>query len=238
METKKSKTAELESKRSSFLIIGLVCATSLALMSFEYTAFTLVSEDIASEKKDVAMKDDYIDVQPVEILKPQPQKIQEDVNKEIIDVTEKIDPTPIEPIDPVDPIDPTFPTDPVIVAPPLPTPIISVPVTTTTLDTEFTVVEDMPEFPGGEKEMYKFLSKNVKYPSQSKNLGKEGKVYVSFVVEKDGSISNVEIMKGVEKNLDAEASRVIKSMPNWKPGKQRNQLVRVRFVLPISFKLQ
>lgn len=240
METKKSKSAELESKRSSFLIIGLVCATSLALMSFEYATFNLVSNDIASEKKDIALDNDILEIQSVEVEKPAPPKAPEQVNNEIIDATEKVEIIPIEPIEPVDPTDPTDPTivfDPTVI-PILDTVQIKVPEKGPKFTDEFTVVEEMPEFPGGLEGLYKYLNKNTKYPTQSKNMGKEGKVYVSFVIEKDGSLSNIEIVKGVEKNLDKEAIRVIQNMPNWKPGKQRNQLVRVRLVQPISFELK
>jgi periplasmic protein TonB len=239
METKKSKSAELESKRSSFLIIGLVCATSLTLMSFEYATFNLVSNDIASEKKEIALKDEIIDFQPIEVEKPAPPKVQEEVNNEIIDATDKIEPEIKTPdlINP-NPVEPSEPVEPTLTPPPPPTTLVSPPVTPPTFDPEFTVVEEMPEFPGGQVELYKYLGKNINYPEISKSKGAQGKVYVSFVIEKNGSITGVEIMKGVEKNLDKEAKKVIEKMPNWKPGKQRGQLVRVRFIIPVNFELK
>lgn len=99
-------------------------------------------------------------------------------------------------------------------------------------------VETLPEFPGGQNAMAEFIIKNVKYPENAIKKGTQGKVFVSFVIEKDGSISGVKVAKGVEKELDDEAVRVIKSMPKWKPGKEKNNIVRVNMTLPIQFKLQ
>ena len=101
----------------------------------------------------------------------------------------------------------------------------------------FVVVEDQPEFPGGNEAMIEFLSNNIKYPAEATEKGIEGRVIVNYVVEKDGSISEVQIVRGVDPMLDSEAIRVVESMPNWKPGKQRGKEVRVRFTLPIIFKL-
>lgn len=104
----------------------------------------------------------------------------------------------------------------------------------------FTVVEQMPEFPGGAGEMMKYIQKNIHYPEIEKEAGITGKCFVKFVVEQDGSISNVEILKGVAggPGCDKEAVRVIKSMPKWNIGKQNGRPVRVYFNVPISFKLQ
>ncbi len=101
----------------------------------------------------------------------------------------------------------------------------------------FLVVEKMPEFVGGEQAMYKFIGDQIKYPDQAKTEGIEGRVYVSFIVEKDGEISNVEILRGIGGGCDKEAARVIKSMPNWNPGQQRGENVRVQYRMPIKFTL-
>lgn len=102
----------------------------------------------------------------------------------------------------------------------------------------FTFVEVMPQFPGGDKAMMEFLSKNIKYPTIPQENGTQGRVVVQFVVDKDGSITNPEIARGVDPYLDREALRVISSMPKWKPGMQRNTPVRVKYTLPVYFKLQ
>ena len=96
----------------------------------------------------------------------------------------------------------------------------------------FNVVEDMPQFPGGATELFEYLAQNINYP----NI--QGRVIVTFVVEKDGSISNAEVVKSVAPSLDAEALRVINAMPNWIPGKQNGKEVRVKYTVPISFHLQ
>ena len=102
----------------------------------------------------------------------------------------------------------------------------------------FTVVEESPGYPGGEEARIKFLRENIKYPEEAKELGVQGKVFVTFVVEVDGSISNVRVLRGIGSGCDDEAVRVVKSMPKWVPGKQRGVPVRVQFNLPINFKLQ
>ena len=101
----------------------------------------------------------------------------------------------------------------------------------------FQVVEEQPMFPGGMEEMMKFLQQNIKYPTEAQEQGKQGRVIVQFVVNKDGSISNDSVVRSVDPLLDAEALRVVRSMPNWIPGKQRGKEVRVRFTLPVSFRL-
>ena len=99
------------------------------------------------------------------------------------------------------------------------------------------VVEKMPEFVGGEQAMYKYIAGNIQYPDQAKKDGIEGRVYISFIVEKDGRISKVETMRGIGGGCDKEALRVIRNMPNWIPGEQRGEKVRVQYRMPIKFTL-
>lgn len=101
----------------------------------------------------------------------------------------------------------------------------------------FTVVEQQPEFNGGYEAMMNFLKKNIRYPASARRMGVDGTVYVSFVVSKDGSISEVKVVRGLSADLDKEAVRVVSMMPPWRPGKQNGKPVFVRFVLPIKFKL-
>jgi TonB family protein len=105
-------------------------------------------------------------------------------------------------------------------------------------DEIFTTVEYQPEFPGGIKEMYGFIGKNLKYPSAAQRANVSGKVFVKFVVEKDGSLGDIQILKGIGFGCDEEAQRVSKSMPKWNPGKQNGRNVRVFFTMPISFVLE
>ncbi|MGL5788614.1 MAG: TonB family protein [Bacteroidales bacterium] len=101
----------------------------------------------------------------------------------------------------------------------------------------FTAVEKMPEFPGGVNELLKFIAKNVKYPEDAVKENKQGRVIVSFIIDKNGKVVDPEIKRGVSPSIDAEAIRVVKSMPNWTPGEQRGQKVRVKYTLPINFNL-
>ncbi|MBL4624422.1 MAG: energy transducer TonB [Flavobacteriales bacterium] len=101
----------------------------------------------------------------------------------------------------------------------------------------FTVVEQMPEYPGGQDEMMIFLGENIKYPDAAKDAGIQGTVYVKFILYEDGSIKDVKVMRGIGGGCDEEAIRVVKMMPNWKPGRQRGENVRVSFILPIRFTL-
>ena len=102
----------------------------------------------------------------------------------------------------------------------------------------FDVVEEMPSFPGGQGALMAFLSSNIKYPVVAQENGVQGRVIVGFVVEKDGSITDVKVMRSVDPSLDREAQRVVKAMPKWKPGKQNGSAVRVKYTVPVVFRLQ
>jgi protein TonB len=102
----------------------------------------------------------------------------------------------------------------------------------------FAAVEEKPTFPGGEAEFYKYLGKNVKYPQMEAEQGIEGRVFIEFVVDKDGSITEVKTARGVSPGLDKEAARVMKASPKWSPGKQNGRPVKVRYVIPINFDLR
>ena len=102
----------------------------------------------------------------------------------------------------------------------------------------FDVVEQMPSFPGGPQALMQWLSENVRYPVVAQENGVQGRVVVSFVVERDGSITDVKVVRSVDPSLDKEAARVVKSMPRWIPGKQNGQAVRVKYNVPVAFRLQ
>ncbi len=102
----------------------------------------------------------------------------------------------------------------------------------------FDVVEDMPAFPGGMEAMIQFISNNIQYPADAQKQKVDGRVLVNFVVEKDGSITEVKVIKPTFPSLDAEAIRVVKAMPKWKPGYQNGKAVRVQFTMPINFSLK
>ena len=102
----------------------------------------------------------------------------------------------------------------------------------------FDVVEEMPQFPGGQAALLEYLAKNIKYPVVAEENGVQGRVIVTFVVERDGSITDVKVVKSVDPSLDKEATRVVKSMPKWQPGKQNGSAVRVKYTVPVQFRLQ
>ena len=102
----------------------------------------------------------------------------------------------------------------------------------------FRVVEVMPKFPGGDAELLKFIAKNVKYPQESQDKGEQGRVICSFVVTKDGTLTNYKVIRGISPALDQEAVRVLRMMPSWTPGTQKGEPVAVKYTVPITFKLQ
>jgi len=102
----------------------------------------------------------------------------------------------------------------------------------------YTIVEQMPEFPGGEEKLIEFVSKNVEYPQEAKEEGVQGRVFVGFVVEKDGSVGDVKLLRGIGHGCDEEAVRVVKMLPKWKPGMHNGEFVRVAYQIPIHFKLE
>ena len=105
-------------------------------------------------------------------------------------------------------------------------------------DEIYQIVEEMPKFPGGEAELFHYISKNIHYPQKAREKGIQGRVFIGFIVEKDGSVSNVRNLRGIDSELDAEAIRVVESMPKWKPGKHNGEFVRVSYQIPILFKLE
>ena len=122
-------------------------------------------------------------------------------------------------------------------SPPPPPPLPQPPVKLAETDEVFVVVEEMPEYPGGVDAMMRFLGETIRYPFEAMTNGIQGRVICNFVIEKDGSVSDVQIVRGIDPHLDDEAIRVIEAMPKWKPGMQKEEIVRTRFTLPIVFRL-
>lgn len=105
-------------------------------------------------------------------------------------------------------------------------------------DKVFEVVDEMPSFPGGQSALFDFMAKNIKYPEVAEECGIQGRVLVTFIVKKDGSLSDVRVAKSVDPSLDKEAVRIIKSMPKWNPGIHKGKYVNVKFTLPVTFRNQ
>ncbi|MBR5603744.1 MAG: energy transducer TonB [Bacteroidales bacterium] len=228
MEIKKSPKADLESKKSTFILIGLVVSLFIIWRVFEYKSYDKQSLD------DFQRTVEVIEEEMVEITKQEQPKIQPPAPKpqvtqiEIVDNEEEIE-------DEIE-IDAEVSQDEVIEEYDFaPAEIEEEEIVEAEI---FKVVEVMPEFPGGPAKMMEYIQKNIKYPMMARESDIQGRVFVSFVVEPDGSISNVGVMRGIGGGCDEEAVRVVNSMPKWNPGKQRGTAVRCSFTVPIIFKLQ
>ena len=215
MESKKNPEVNLERKRGLFLQIGLVIALLVVLGAFEYKTYEKIAYNLGALNLD-DLEEEIIPITKQELKPPPPPP----PPPEIIEIVE--DDVIIE--DEIE-IDSESDEDE------------EIEIIEEDDDEFFMVVENMPIFPGGDLGLMKYIQKHVKYPAIAKEYNITGKVYVSFIVDKSGSVTNVKIVRGVDKNLDAEAVRVVKSLPKYKPGKQRGKSVRVMFTIPINFTL-
>jgi protein TonB len=228
MELKKNPKADLEKRRGLYLEIGLVVILAATLVAFEVKSYDS-EEEVAFQREVVEeVEEQIIQTDITEPPPPPPPEVPEVttlinvvddeqeiknelvVNAEVNDETKNIAITPVQ-----------FEEEEEVVE-----------------EQIFTVVENEPEFPGGMDALYKYLSQNIKYPQLARENGITGKVYVTFVVEKDGSIANPKILRDIGGGCGAEAIRVVKAMPKWNPGKQRGKAVRVQFNLPVNFNLK
>lgn len=225
MQIKKSQHASLEDKKIIYVLMGFVFVLSLCYVAFEWTEKEVTKYEVTD--------DEFLFEEEVEIQQttqetpppPPPPAVQE---VEVLNVVE--DNVETESIE----INTEDDKEEVVIAAP-----IEAPEEEEEEEVIFVVVESMPEFPGGQQALFKYLSENVKYPVIAQENGIQGRVICQFVVNKDGSIVDVEVVRsGGDPSLDKEAVRVIKSMPKWKPGKQRGKAVRVKYTVPVNFKLQ
>ena len=228
MELKKNPKADLEKRKGLYFEIGLVVILAVCLCAFSIKSYDKDESTGASQAQAEEMEEmDEIENTDVEETPPPPPPpavqevevlnvVEDNVETETIEVTTEETEQEV-----------------VIAAP------VEAPVEEEEEEVVFVVVESMPEFPGGQQALFKYLSENVKYPVIAQENGIQGRVICQFVVNKDGSIVDVEVVRsGGDPSLDKEAIRVIKSMPNWKPGKQRGKAVRVKYTVPVNFKLQ
>jgi len=223
MEAKKHPQADLTRKSGLFLNIGLVVSLALVITAFEWKFYDDGAlKDLGTVTEDF---EDIMDIPPTEQPPPPPPKMQQPEIIEVPDEEEIEDEIEID-LD-VEVTEETVIED--VVFEDAPEEEIA--------DEIFTVVEDQPTPNGGMAAFYKFIGKNLKYPSQARRMGIEGKVFVQFIVDKDGTVRDVQAVKGIGAGCDEEAVRVIKNSPKWKAGKQRGRPVKVRMILPITFKL-
>ncbi len=224
MELKKSPKASLEDKKMLFVMMGLVMVLSLLYIGFEWTESEVKVYD--SFDTNMLAEEEIEIVQTQQELPPPPPPPVPDV-VEVINIVE--DDVIVESVEINTEDDKN---KEVVIQAPVAAPIEEED------NVVFQVVETMPSFPGGDAALFKFLGDNVKYPVIAQENGIQGRVICQFVVNKDGSIVDVEVVRPVDPSLDKEAIRVIKSMPKWSPGKQRGKSVRVKYTLPVNFKLQ
>ena len=225
MEAKKTPKADLTRKSGMFLNLGLAVAVGITLAAFEYK-----SGDDGALKDLGQVSDNFEEILDIPVTEqpppPPPPPIEQPVIKEIPDEVKIED--KIEVNFDVDVKETTVIKEVVIADVPVPVEIV---------DEIFDVVETQPSPPGGMSAWNKYLSDNLKYPTQARRMGVEGSVIVVFVVNTDGSIQDVEVLRGIGGGCDEEAVRVVKGAPKWEPGKQRGRPVRTRMRLPIRFKL-
>lgn len=229
MEIKKTPKADLENKKSTWLLVGYVIVLSFMFIAFEWTKRD-IKIDTSQAVADVVFEEEIIPIteQPEEVTPPPPVApppvaetltiVEDDADVDEVDIasTEELGqqveikyvPVAVEEEEPEE-------------------------------QTIFEVVEEMPEFPnGGQAGLMQYLAKNIKYPTIAQENGTQGRVVCQFVVNRDGSIVDVKVLRGVDPYLDKEAVRVISTMPKWKPGKQRGKPVRVKYTVPVMFRLQ
>ncbi len=223
MEVKKSEKADLTKKSSFFFSIGLTITMALVLMAFEWTDSEEGALDLVGKKTDAF--EETMEVPPTEQPPPpapviqQPQVVEVPDEEEIKDDikvnldVEVTDETKVEEI------------------------VVQAEQPKEETDEVFTVVEESATPKGGMQAFYKFVGEKIKYPAQARRMGIEGRVFVEFVINKDGSLSDVRAIKGIGAGCDEEAVRIVQSSPAWNPGKQRGKAVKQRYTLPIIFKL-
>ena len=229
MEIKKTPKADLENKKSTWLLVGYVIVLAFMFIAFEWTKRD-IKIDTSQAITDLVFEEEIIPIteQPEQAAPPPPPAappIAETLTivEDDADVEETTIATSEETNQAVE--------------------IKYVPVAAEEEEPEeqtiFEVVEQMPEFPnGGMAGLMQYLSKNIKYPTIAQENGTQGRVTVQFVVNRDGSIVDAKVLRGVDPYLDKEAIRVISSMPKWKPGMQRGKAVRVKYTVPVMFRLQ
>ncbi len=225
MEEKKSPKANLENKKLMFTQIGLIISLLVAWLAFEHKSYDKREIDPSLLNREVVVDEEMVEITKQEEPKPQPVEVpkqttqleivQDDVETEDIEINADVEQNEV--IEEY-------------VAPEV--------VEEEVVEQEiFQIVEEMPSYPGGEKALLEYVAKNIKYPQIARETGIQGRVFVGFVVEPDGSVSNVKILRGIGGGCDEEAMRVIKSLAKWKPGKQRGKAVRVSYQIPVVFKL-
>ena len=209
-----------------FMQIGMIISLLIAWLAFEQKSYDKRVIDPSLLRQTEVVEEEMVEITKQEEQKPQPVEVpkqttqleivQDDVEVEDIEINAEVDQTEV--------IEEYVP--------------VEVEEEEVVEQEIFQIVEEMPSYPGGEQKLMEYVAKNIKYPQIARETGIQGRVFVGFVVEPDGSVSNVKVLRGIGGGCDEEAMRVVKGMPKWKPGKQRGKAVRVSYMLPVNFKLQ
>ncbi len=209
-----------------FMQIGMIISLLVAWLAFEHKSYDKREIDPSLLNREIAVDEEMVEITKQEEPKPQPVEVpQQTTQLEIVD--DDVETQDIEinaEVEQNEVIEEYVP--------------VEVEEEEVVEQEIFQIVEEMPSFPGGEAELLKYVATHIKYPQIARETGIQGRVFVGFVVEPDGSVSNVKILRGIGGGCDEEAVRVIKSLPKWKPGKQRGKAVRVSYQIPVLFKLQ
>lgn len=227
LEIKKSDSANIEKGKSTTLLMGFVMALAVLFVALEWTQRDKkidLSDFVVAE---VSLEEEMVPITLPEkkTVPPPPQSVTVAEIIEIVEDDAEIEETTIASTeDQVEYVEIKEIENVVVEEEP-------------EEEAPFMVVEKMPEFPGGTAALMEYLRKNIKYPSVCRENNIQGRVLIQFIVNKDGSIVNPEVVKSVNPYLDKEALRVISAMPKWTPGEQRNKPVRVKFTVPVNFKL-
>lgn len=228
MEIKKSPKANLEDKRLTFVFMGLIVALAILYTAFEWTQREITVHEVVNEEflvpEEIQIDQTFQEETPPP--PPEPEEIPEVIEE--IKIVE----------DDVETEDVDFSTEDTKEAVEIKQVIIEEDDEEEEIEEVFLVVEESPEFPGGQKALMKYFSDNVRYPVVAAENGIQGRVICQFTVWKDGTIRDIVVLKGVDKSLDKEAIRLIENMPKWNPGKQRGKAVSCKFTVPVSFRLQ
>lgn len=227
MELKKTPKADLENKRNIFVQLGLVISLGIVLTAFNIND-RVKTVDTLGELMETEIEEEVIPITRQEEVKPPPPPpppkvvevltiVDDDVELEEEFVFESLDDDEDLIIDAMPVIEEENEEEAIEV---------------------FVIVEEMPQFPGGDLALRQWIASNIKYPVIAAENGIQGRVFVQFVVNTDGSITDVRVARGVDPSLDQEAIRVVRTLPKWKPGKQRGKPVRVSYTVPINFQLQ
>ena len=227
MHIKKSEKASLEKDKLVYALMGLVLVLSLCYVALEWAQAEVREAAVAKNEEAIFEEEleEVVQTQQETLPPPPPPPAQEIEELTVVDDDEETESIEINSED-----DQAVEIE---IAPPAEVVEEEEPE-----DVIFVVVESMPEFPGGAAAMYKFLSENIRYPVIAQENNIQGRVICQFTVNKDGSLVDVEVIRQVDPALDKEAIRVIKAMPKWNPGKQRGKPVRVKYTIPVNFKLQ